>query len=59
VPPPFDFENWNLNGHDINDKSKNFITPDAWYNCGAYQFKKRDEEQRAKGTNADCIVKRK
>jgi hypothetical protein len=47
VPPPADFKNWNLNGHDANDNLKNLITPDAWYNFEAKQHRKRKDEQNA------------
>jgi hypothetical protein len=57
VPPPADFKNWNLNGHDANDNLKKLITPDAWYNFEAKQHRKRKDEQNAKGTEADRVVK--
>lgn len=58
MPPPSDFKNWNLNGHDAYEKAKNLITPDAWYNFDANQFRKVQEDQKAKTTNADRVTEK-
>ncbi|KAH3981209.1 hypothetical protein HBH70_214040 [Parastagonospora nodorum] len=57
IPPAPANKNWNLNGHDPNDRSKNMITPDDWYNLGRNSFRGVEAEQKAKNTNVDRLVK--
>lgn len=57
IPPAANNKSWNLSGHVPNDRSKNMITPDEWYNFGRNAFKDVEAEQKAKGTNVDRLVK--
>jgi hypothetical protein len=52
---PATYDNWNLNGHDAYDRSKNILTPSDWYGFQAKQIEKAEQEQEQEGTNADRI----
>ena len=53
---PEDFLNWNLQGHDANDRSRNVITPGDWYGFEAKQYEKIEREQKDHGTNVGKIL---
>jgi hypothetical protein len=46
------FSNWNLNGHDAHDRSRNIITPSGGYDFQAQQSAETEQEQETHGTNA-------
>jgi hypothetical protein len=55
-PVPATYDNWNLNGHDAYDRSKNILRPSDWYGFQAKQIEKAEQEQEQEGTNADRIA---
>jgi hypothetical protein len=47
---------WNLSGHDANNRTRNFVTPDDCYTFEAKTFAKVVQEQEDRGTNYRRII---
>jgi hypothetical protein len=53
---PTAFSDWNLDGHDAHDRSRNIISPSDWYGFQAQQSAKTEQEQGTHGSDAAQMI---